>query len=236
MDRESIIKQINALRALSQDKSATVAEAAAAARAAETLIQRHALAEAELGITSATEGIIDDNNPITDWDQRQTVWQNVLLSALAKAYECEVVFKWQDGRVNMFGLGRPSDIAIMRYQYAFFTIEIARLSHLLAPGDLTRGQGKHWHNSFYRGAVSSIAEALKSVKQEVRSQASSTALVFIDQHARSLAAFKSKAYPHSRTKQMGVRVNREAYSMGQMAGSNLNPKPGLPPGVRGLLK
>ena len=89
---------------------------------------------------------------------------------------------------------------------------------------------------FYRGAVSSIIQALESVKQEVRAQASPHALVFINQHAKALADLTRKLYPDARMKSMPVRINRDAYEMGKMAGSNLNPKPGLAPGVRGLLK
>lgn len=238
MDRENIIDKVRKLRTLAENSAATVDEAAAAARAAELLIQKHALAEAELDSVSQEllEAIIEDGNPLTDWGQRQKVWQNILLHALAENYNCSNVLKNKDGHLNIFTIGRPSDIAIMRYQFAYFVLELTRLAQLLAPKTLARGSGKTWYNSFYRGAVSAISSSLKAARKEVRQQASSTALVFIDKHKQEVEAFKAKLYPWSKTKQMGGSFDPEAYRMGQQAGGGLQAKPALAPGVRGLLK
>ncbi len=238
MERENIIEKVRALRNLAQNSAATVDEAAAAARAAELLIQKHSLAETELdAIRENSEPISDDDKPLTDWGQRQTVWQNILIHGLAHAYNCESVFKWDKfGHPGIYAIGRKSDVELLRYQYAFFVLELTRLSHNLAPKGLTRGEGKTWHNSFYRGAVRAILDSLKKAKQEVRAQANSDALVIIDQHMQAIEAFKAQKYPNSTTKQFGGNLNPDAYRTGMQAGANLNPKPGLGPGVRGLLK
>ena len=238
MDRENIIEKVRKLRTLAENAAATIDEAAAAARAAELLIQKHALEEAELGAVSKEllEAIIEDGNPLTDWGQRQKVWQNVLLHALAENYNCSNVLKNKDGNLNIFTIGRPSDIAVMRYQFAYFVLELTRLAQLLAPKDLRRGSGKTWHNSFYHGAVNAIITSLKAARKEARQTASSTALVFIDHHKAEVEALKAKLYPWSRTKQMGGSFNPDAYRMGQQAGGGLQAKPALAPGVRGLLK
>lgn len=238
MERENIIEKVRALRNLAENSAATVDEAAAAALAAEKLIQKHSLAETELtALRENAEPIVDDNQPLTDWGQRQTVWQNILIHGLAKAYNCESVFKWsKTGNPGIYAIGRASDVALLRYQYAFFVLELTRLAHNLAPKTLTRGAGKTWHNSFYRGAVRAILDSLKTAKAEVRAQANEGALVIIDQHMRSIEAFKAKNYPSSSTKQFGGYIDPDAYKTGMQAGANLNPKPGLGPGVRGLLK
>jgi hypothetical protein len=237
MDRENIIEKIRALRAQSQDKSTTVEEAATFARMAEVLIQKYSLAEVELEMTKISkEDIVDDGVPLTDWGQRQTVWQNILTHGLAKAYNCSSVLKWNEkGNPNIYAIGKPSDISLLRYQYTFFVVELTRLSHKLAPKNLGRGTGKTWFNSFYRGAVHAILASLKSAKEEVRTQASSEALVFIDQHLNAIEQFKAGKYPGSVTKQFGGNLDPDAYRKGVEAGSNLNPKPALAPGVKGLL-
>ena len=238
MERENIIEKVRKLRTLAANPAATVDEAAAAALAAELIIQKHALAEVELQMSQASqEEIMDDGTPLTDWGQRQTLWQNILTHGLAKAYNCSSVLKWNEtGNPNIYAIGKPSDISLLRYQYTFFVIELTRLSHKLAPKNLGRGTGKTWYNSFYRGAVHAILDSLKSAKEEVRTQASSEALVFIDQHLNAIERFKNKKYPGSTTTHTaGGNIDPDAYRKGLEAGSNLNPKPALPPGVKGLL-
>jgi Protein of unknown function (DUF2786) len=238
MERENIIDKVRKLRALADNAAATVDEAASAARAAELLIQKHALAEAELGSASqgVMEGIINDDNPLTDWDQRQTRWQNVLLHALAENYNCSNVLKRKDGKLNIFTIGRPSDIEVMRYQFAYFVLELTRLAQMLAPRTLQRGTGKTWHNSFYHGAVNAIIDSLKSARTEVTKQATSNAIIFINNHMLQVEALKNKLYPDSRTVYTKTHIDRDAYEMGQQAGAGLQAKPALAPGVRGLLK
>lgn len=238
MERENIIEKVRALRNLAQNPAATVDEAAAAARAAELLIQKHSLAETELdAIRVNAEPIMDDDQALTDWGQRQTVWQNILIHGLAKAYNCESIFKWDKlGHPGIYAIGRASDVALLKYQYAFFVLELTRLAHNLAPKTLTRGEGKTWHNSFYRGGVRAILDSLKKVKEEVRAQATSEALIVVDQHMQAIESFKAQKYPHSKTVQFGGHIDPDAYRKGMQAGANLNPKPGLGPGVRGLLK
>lgn len=238
MERENIIDKVRKLRALAENAAATVEEAATAARTAELLIQKHALEEAELGAVSqeVLEAIVDDGSPLTDWGKRQKVWQNVLLHALAQNYNCSNVLKRKDGALNIYTIGRPSDIAIMRYQFAYFVLELTRLSHLMAPDNLGRGSGKTWYNSFYHGAVDAIISSLKSAREEVRKQASSTALVFINERMREVELLKAKLYPWSKTVTTHSRFNPDAYEIGQLAGANLQAKPALAPGVRGLLK
>lgn len=236
MERESLIERVQKLRALST--SSNLHEAAAAASIAEKLIQEHCLAEAELEIVQGSqEKAHEDGMPLTDWDQRQTIWQNILLTHLCKAYNCEGLPKWgKDGRVGYYAIGRPSDIATMRYQYTFFTIELTRLAHLLAPSYLRRGEGKRWHNSFYLGGVSAIGESLRKTKHEVRAQANSSALAVVDQHAADALALKKEKYPKCRTVTYNNSIDGDAYRLGKQAGSGLSPKPGLGSGIRGLLK
>lgn len=239
MERENIIEKVRALRNLAENKSATIEEAATAARMAELIIQKHALAEAELLVNDsndAKEEIIEDSAPLTDWKKRATNWQGSLIKGLSDIYGCEVLILYKNGTPNVYAIGRKSDIEMLRYQYTFFMVELIRLANNLAPNNLGRGSGKTWYNSFYRGGISSIIESLRAAKKEVRQQASSSALVFIDQKAKEIQEFMKKSHPHLRTKSSYSNIDPDAYNKGKQAGANLNPKPGLAPGVKGLLK
>lgn len=237
MSRENIIDKVRKLRALSN--SSNLNEAASAARMAEKLIQEHCLAEAELEVIEGSHEVAgEDEVPLTNWNRRRTVWQDSLLYQLARAYNCVGILKHdREGKFGYYATGRPSDIATMRYQFAFFVVELTRLAGVLAPNDLTRGEGKTWYKSFYMGAVKAIAESLTVAKQETRAQASSTALSIIDKHMDEAKSAFMKKYPKTHKMQTArANIDIDAWHMGHQAGSGLSPKPGLNPGVRGLLK
>src|SRR5579859_2714835 len=140
MNKTPIIEKINKLRELSRNSAASIEEAASAARIAEKLIQEHQLAEAELELSHGSqESVLEDEKAITDWNQRQTVWQNILITNLCKAYNCTGVLKFKGNKLGYYVIGRFSDISIVRYQYAYFVLELSRLAHVLAPSTLARG-------------------------------------------------------------------------------------------------
>jgi hypothetical protein len=237
MSRQDTIKKIQDLRNLAKNSASTLEEAATAARIAERLIQANSIAEAELEAkTGCTELPIEDALAMTDWKQRQTAWQNSLLCVLADAYDCEGLIKrgW-DGSCGFYAIGRPTDLATMRYQYAYFTVELTRLANALAPAYLERGSGKHWHKSFYLGAVSAIKSSLVSAKAEVRAQASSTALVVLNQHAMEAANKLHELYPRLRTTKRIDNIDPSAYAMGRQAGAGLQQRPALDSGPKGYL-
>lgn len=234
MNREDLIKKVQALRALTA--SSNLNEAAAAAKAAEKLIQTYALEEAEFEFTNGSnEKVYEDEHPLTNWGQRQTVWQNILLTALGKAYNCEGLLKHKNGKIGYYAVGRPSDISTMRYQFAYFSLEITRLAAALAPNDLGRGSGKHWYNSFYNGAVKAIVDSLKASKKEVQNTAPSQALAIINKHAQDVADWMKVYHPRHHLVSMGGRFDPNAYSLGEQAGSGLQSKPAMNSGYRGLL-
>lgn len=234
MNREDLIKKVQALRALTS--SSNLNEAAAAARAAEKLIQDYALEEAEFEFANGSnEKIYEDEHSLTDWGRRQNVWQNILLTALTTAYSCEGILKHKDGKIGFYAVGRPSDISTMRYQFAFFSLEITRLAELLAPNDLGRGTGKRWYNSFYLGAVRAISDSLEATKKQVQNTATSQALAIIDKHAQDAADWMRVYHPEMRTVQKRSRHDQSAYNLGKQAGAGLQSKPGMGTGYRGLL-
>jgi hypothetical protein len=236
MTREELIKKIQALRAMSNG-SANLQEAATAARLAETIIQKHGLEEAELELSSGVkEEAHKDGIPVVLWGQKQNRWQNILLTHLCKAYNCEGILSFNGGdKLGFYAIGRPADISTLRYQFSYFHLEMTRLAKLLSPDDLARGSGKQWYNSFYLGATASIGEALRASKQEIRATASSTALAVIDNHAKEAKDLLRKLHPTAGMTSFKSNINHNAYEIGKAVGSNLNKNPGLPSGFRGLL-
>lgn len=238
MSRESIIDKVRKLRSLA-DNNKSLEEAATAARLAEELLQKHAIEEAELEITlGSSEQVEEDQTALTDWKQKQTVWQNVLLTHLCKAYSCEGVLKWKGSNLGFYAIGRPSDLQTLRYQYSYFVLELTRLASYLAPPTLGRGSGKTWHKSFYLGATRAIGDALATSKETIKATANSQALSIIDQHAQQALDLRRKLYPTSKG-EMEIKqksgLDRNAYELGKQAGNNLRAKPGLNEGVKGLL-
>ena len=236
MNRESIIEKIRKLRSLAGNNS-SLEEATTATRLAEELLQKNQIAEAELEITMGSqEQVLEDQEALTDWKIKQTVWQNILLTHLCSAYNCEGIIKHKNGCLGYFAIGRPSDLLVLKYQYAYMVLELTRLASLLAPKTLARGSGKTWHKSFYLGAVRAIGDSLVKVKQEIKSTANSSALAVIDQHAQEALNLKNQLYPKSKTVMMKSHYDREAWELGNRAGRNLETKTGLGSGVpRGLL-
>jgi uncharacterized protein DUF2786 len=236
MNRENIIDKIRKLRALAGNNS-SIEEIATATKLAEELLQKYQIEEAEFEVAHGSqEQAIFDQIALTDWKERQTLWQNILLTTLSEAYNCEGILLRRNHRLGYYVIGRPADILTIRYQYSYFTLELTRLAQLLAPNNLGRGSGKHWHKSFYLGAVSAIADSLKKAKVEVRASANSSALAIIDRHAEEALALKNKLHPNvGGAKAIRTTMDRNAYDLGYQSGSNLSPKPGLGSNVRGLL-
>lgn len=237
MNRTDLIKKVQALRNLAGNSASTLEEAETAARLAEDLIQKHSLEEAEFEFANGSqEEVSEDGVPISSWNQKQVVWHNILLTALVHAYDCEGIMSYRDGKLGYYAIGRTSNVATVRYQFAYFVLELTRLAHLLAPDDLKRGSGKTWHNSFYRGAVSALLLSLKKVKQEVRSSANSSALAVFDKNAMELKRFMQQRHPNQRVVSKPLNAHDpNAFRLGQQAASGLQSKPSLNSGFRGLL-
>jgi hypothetical protein len=222
---------------LAGDSASSIQEVATATRVAEELLQKNQIAEAELEIEMGSqEQVLEDQEALTDWKERQTVWQNILLTHLVKAYNCEGILNQKNGRLGFYAIGRPSDLSTVRYQYCYFVLELTRLASLLAPKTLIRGSGKTWHKSFYLGAVRAIGDGMAKVKQDIKITANSSALAIIDQHAQEALDLRRKLYPKSKGDvSFRSKYDREAWELGNKAGRNMGPKPGLGQGVRGLL-
>ncbi len=234
MTSEAIIEKIRKLRALAT--SSNLHEAAAAARAAEKLLQQHEIDEAQIFSESGDEDEppIEDSMPLAAWGKSIPTWEALLTSFLAAHYGCKSFrdFNRATGRWEKKIIGRPADIETVRFQWAFFRTEIVRLM-------ATHGAGRDrsWKISFCRGAARAIIEALQETKREIRAKANASALAVVDARVDAAVSLMNERYPNMRTVHMGRTVgNMSAYNEGKRAGSNINQRSQI--GARGtrLLK
>ncbi len=226
MTNEQVIEKVRKLMALS--KSDNQHEANAAAAKAEQLLQEYRLSEAEIEpievIEQASEG-----EPL-DAMKQLPLWKSILANGLCGLHGCK---PWVDRtgktiRNRIRVVGRPSDIASVRYLYAWLTSTIDRLA--LHAGS---GKGRSWSNAFRVGCVTGVLAAMKIANTEARAQVTSTALVKIDRRAvdaeREMRRITSGLRMMNRSS--GRRYHGDAYRAGETAGRNIHTGANLPSGT-----
>jgi len=208
----SILDKIRKLRALAQ--SDNVNEAASAAAAAERLIQEHDIAEAELHVTEEEPCFFDAADPVASFAKKVPTWQTILLASLSRQYHTAGIWIGPVYKVA----GRPSDVATLRYQFAYFTAEVTRLA--LKHG---KGKGRTWSNSFRNGAVSAIRDSLQTAKAEARAHATSTALAIVDSRATMAKQALTTAFPSVRKRSVNAgSLNGDGFEAGKQAAAGIN--------------
>lgn len=218
----SVIEKVRRLRALAT--SDNVHEAAAAAAAAERLIQEYNLSETDL--RPAT-----DELPCDEWlasgARRIPTWIRGLRAGLTRAYQCRGI---NDGRrYRVFG--RREDIDTFTFQMAFYTTEITRLAARSG-----KGKGRTWSNSFRIGAAEAICNAIKTANSQVRAAATSTALAVVDKRMQASQQALAKAYPHTKKTTVGSQnLDRGGYEAGQRAGAGISQRSQIGAGGMRLL-
>lgn len=160
MDIQVVLRRVSALRNLAA-KAGTIHEAETAAAKADALIQKYRLSEADVesaGAAPTEKPAAAD--PLHTSKTRTPMWLRLLAQDLAKHYGC---FAWTQmgGAYSAWTLrivGRPSDVEVVRYMFAWISTEIARLSQA--------EHGKADQNAFRLGAIAGIRNALyRSTKE-----------------------------------------------------------------------
>jgi hypothetical protein len=209
---DSIIAKIKALRALAT--SSNVHEAAAAAAQAEALLQKHRLDDAALEAHGRPSETAERAAEPLAWHTQHLSWWRVTLGdALVKSHGCADYVSQRGGRRCHVIVGRPSDVATVRYLYAWLSTEIARLCDQHG-----RGDGRSWRHSFCMGAVSAVRDATNAAKATARQAAASTALVALDRRDQEARAVLNRLEPKLRQTRGGASRDKNAYERGQAAG------------------
>jgi hypothetical protein len=220
MKHEDIIQKVRGLRRLS--RSANVHEAAAAAAAADKLIQQYRLEETAIEIETGTarEAAGVDPTPLRRW-RRRPAWERYLIRALCDHYDVAYSYQTGTGVVLARMWGRPSDMALVREMLAYVEDEIERL--------VVRYHGATARRSFRLGAVVGFSEALEASKRAAMGAvSSSTALVLAsraDEAKDAMMRFHKKPLRQGRPPRAAA-VEARAFVEGQQAGRRMDLKPG----------
>lgn len=172
MSIQGVIEKVQKLRKLA--RSTNEHEAAAAAAAADRLIQEHGLVEAQLQAEGKVEAepVTEDQEGLTVWRGRAPTWQRQLASGFTRHYDCAAYLAWDyrnrapDGRPGMRHnlVGRASDVAAVKYMFGWLSVEIERLAQE------RKGNGRSWLDSFRRGAVQGVLNKLYESKKAARGE------------------------------------------------------------------
>ena len=218
----NILDKILALKKLSENKSATPAEAASAAARMQELMTKHQIEEASLGV--AEEGVEWDRNPIYS-SKQASKWRVGLASGLSNINGCRVLRgKALDGTVRMSLAGRKSDVEVVRHMFLFLEREIESLGKKYVKTMPKYGviSAKVLGQSYRFGCVNKVVERLTEQKRTVTEQASAdgltSALVVLDQRNVAIEAWLQKHAPNKHV-HASVQLDAMAYHAGQRDGA-----------------
>lgn len=226
---QSVLDKIARLRALAAG-STSQAEAEAAAAQAAALIAKYQIDEAQIETPDATrtEEVGAEEEPLYRDQKRDEKWRSTLAAGLAEIHGCAVLYGSAVGYTRYRIAGRPSDVAIVRYLFAWLHVEIARLS---------KGErGKAAKNAFRIGAVFGVIRAMVRARraEEAAVPAGATmALAMVDRVKLSFDALMGEKKP--RTAALPKATDRDALVRGLRAGGAIAPKQALTAGDGTLL-
>lgn len=193
MDQAEAVEKVQKLLSLSAGTN-NPAEAALAAARAQEIMDRHRIESSMLvedddaddedirDFSSVAEGHLDP-----DIGAGITTWLSYLAQAVAKQNACRIFHQHSRGRRTTEIVGRPSDVATVRYLYAYLRRECERLVNRDGAG-----MGRTWRNNFLIGCVTTIKAKLAAHKETVVQQIRSESLALIKVDA-ALARIETRA-------------------------------------------
>lgn len=227
---DAILGKVRKLRELAA-RSTSLAEATTAAAQADAIIQRYRLSEADVEAAgnAPTEAIDSPEEPLWSGGARTDTVAMRLSAVLANHYGC-VSYRERTrvgGRTESVVLrlaGRASDVAIVRYMFAWLRSEIERLAQREA------GPARP---SFRHGAVSGIEAALAaSMRATVaaRTQSGAGAMVLSSRAAEAQAWLVAALPEMGKARPVGGDLDVGAFARGVRAGREMPLGAALPEG------
>lgn len=219
-------------------------EAALAASRAQEIMERFKIESISLDYEAQTA----PDEPIRNFqadplDDAGGTWRWRLAHAVAEANQCKP-YVVSGGRPTV--IGRPSDVATVRYIYSWLAREIDRLTQTHCAGN-----GRTYSNNFRIGAAETIAERIaeqrSQLHQTIRSEATNERALMVVEH--SLATLEKRkeqveAWQQAHFKlvnsgsRRGGRLDSNARAEGRRAGNSISLRPSsgsLSPGFGGML-
>ncbi len=230
------LDKVTKLRALGA-RATTQAEGEAAYAKAEAIIAKYQIDESQIEVNDPqrTETVSGSDEPLWSGKARKS-WISILASALARIHGCAVVSgstAWGSAYSCRIA-GRPSDVVIVRYLFAWLHVEIERLSE--------REEGRAAKNAFRLGAVTGAVRAIRAAQGEVAAPVaapipggSSFAMVLSSRADESMGVFEAEFGKKIKNHKGPTTTDRSgAYGRGREAGERLAPKHGLGSGGKTL--
>lgn len=125
------------------------------------------------------------------------------------------------GKITLFG--RASDIDIVKYLFAYLSLEIERLAkENTRKQNLSRGAAKGYSNAYKIGAIQGIHEQLKAAQSQVRESATTTALAVVDKRKDDAEQYMRTIYKNTRAGQASKFSNAQGFIDGKRAGKNIH--------------
>lgn len=152
---DAVLAKVRKLLALAGNRSATEGEAAAAAAAAQRLIEQHRLDAAmldDVATPPADEPIGVDHDPLDASMKSRVAWRGTLAQGIANANGCRIF--WHAGR-QLRVIGAASRVAAVRTLYAWLVREVERLG-----AEAARGQGRSYAHAWRIGCAARLSERL----------------------------------------------------------------------------
>lgn len=210
---EKVIAKIRHLRELAA-RAGTQAEAEAAAAMADRILQEYRLSEADLADKEAPKEKVEKSGQnLKEFAGSVNKAHTSLACVLAEHYDCYTYTHYSRNGNYMPIYGRESDIAIVRYMYAWLVIEMERLA--------LKEKGKAGRHAFRLGMVSGIENALRLAKAAtIKPEQQSSALVLVSygEEAERLANQDTKIRSAGKT---FIR-DADAFDRGRAAAGALN--------------
>lgn len=223
---QKVMQKIVQLRALAA-RAGTQAEAETAAAQAEALLAKYQIDEVSIEAPTNDEAI-EQYDPLWTGKTNET-WRGSLVAGLSKDHGCAAVAT-RDGKGVTYRIaGRKSDVSIVRYMFAWLTVEIERLAQ--------REKGREDKNAFRCGASKGVLGAMRAARAEEVKAAptgASAAIVLSSRHDESMAHLQKSLGGRFRDS-ISRRPVTDAYARGLSAGAGISNRNALTGGSTKLL-
>lgn len=218
-------------------------EAALAAAKAQELMDRHQIEQAMLSLDGVAEEedeedivhFSDREDALDDFGSKTVTWKGSLGMNIAEHNACTVYYASHQvyggpETKRLVIVGRPTDVATVRYLYAYCVREIERF--VLERGV---GHGRTWYNNYRMGIVSAIGTTLrkqreamrKGIQKEARARGGaaivkvSSAIAKVDAKQRELETWVKRNLRLRHTS-ASYTSNRSAFDAGLKDGATIN--------------
>jgi hypothetical protein len=160
------------LLALSNSDNAN--EAASAAAKANALIDQYRISVEQIG--ASEDPFTADSEPLYRAD-RAMAWRKLLAVKLSRHYGCFVWNNTNAGKVCLQVAGRKSDVAVLRYMFAYITAECERIGV-----QSCKGKGRTYAESYRMGFIDGVTAKLAESRKQAAAATTDgvTALVKLD--------------------------------------------------------